>query len=104
MAFEFGMVITLMLLMSPMSSMAHFGTLVLPGFCLARYAVINRDRTVGSLVVCAAILGILSNKDPVGAKAYTALLWCGVVTANTFLLWLGCVIALARAPRGRPPA
>jgi hypothetical protein len=94
--FEFGMVVTLMLLMSPMSSKAHFGTLILPGFCLARYALAHRDRVVGFLVVSAAILGILANKDLVGAAAYTALLWMGAVTIETLLLWLGCVLALAR--------
>ena len=29
-------VLLLMLLLSPMSSKAHFGTLIVPGFCLAR--------------------------------------------------------------------
>ena len=35
-ALECGIVLLLMLLLSPMSSKAHFGTLIVPGFCLAR--------------------------------------------------------------------
>lgn len=95
--FEFGIVITLILLMSPMSSPAHFGTLVLPGLCLARVAFIDRDRTVAALVTASAAIAVLANLDLVGRTVYMALLWSGCLTASTLLLWLGCVLVLARS-------
>jgi hypothetical protein len=94
--FEFGIVVTLMLLVSPMSSKAHFGVLILPAFCLARFAVHNRDRTILALVAAAAALAVACNRDLVGYIAYTSMLWIGTVTLCTLLLWLGCVLALAR--------
>lgn len=99
MVFEFGIVMTLMLLMSPMSSPAHFGTLVLPGLCLARVALIDRDRLIGALVAGAAVVTALCNLDLVGHTVYTTLLWSGALTMVTLLLWLGCVLALV--PRFR---
>jgi hypothetical protein len=94
--FEFGIVMTLMLLMSPMSSPAHFGILVLPGFCLARVALVDRDRWIGALVAAAAAISALCNLDLVGRTVYMTLLWSGALTAVTLLLWLGCVLALVR--------
>jgi hypothetical protein len=96
MAFELGIVMMLMLLMSPMSSPAHFGTLVLPGLCLARVALIDRDRLIGALVAAAAAITALCNLDLVGHTVYMTLLWSGAPTVVTLLLWLGCVLALAR--------
>ncbi len=97
-ALECSIVLLLMLLMSPMSSQAHFVTLILPGFCLARLMLGTRDRMIGSLVIAAAVLATLTNKDPIGAKTYTVLLWSGSVTFSALLLWCGCVIALVRSP------
>lgn len=98
-ALEFGMVVALILLLSPMSSPAHFGTLVLPGFCLARIAMIERDRLITVLVGVAAGITILCNSDLVGRTVYTTLLWAGAMTTVTLLLWLGCAIALVPRPR-----
>ncbi len=95
-AFEFSLVLILMLLLSPMSSISHFDTLLLPAYCLARYGILRRDRPVLVCFAAATILGLLTNKDPVGSDFYTLLLWYGSVTIATLLLWIGCVLVLAR--------
>jgi hypothetical protein len=93
-ALEYGLVLLLMLLLSPMSSKAHFGVLVLPGFCLARAAVAFGGRalwtTLGAAVTCA----VLANKDPLGERLYTLTLWYGNVTWNALFLLIGCGIVL----------
>ena len=43
-ALEYSVVLLLMLLFSPMSSKAHFGVLILPGFCIARVAFDSKRR------------------------------------------------------------
>jgi hypothetical protein len=93
-ALECSAVLLLMLLLSPMSSKAHFGTLVLPGFCLARTAVLTRSRLLGGMVWAAVVLAVLSLKDPLGERLYSVSLWSGVVTWQTLVLLAGCLIAL----------
>jgi hypothetical protein len=96
-ALECSVVLLLMLLLSPMSSKAHFGTLVVPGFCLARAAATSRSRLLGALVLAAVLLGLVSNKDPLGERLYTLSLWYSVVTWQTLVLLVGCLLALRRA-------
>jgi hypothetical protein len=96
-AHEFGIVLTLMLLISPVSSSPHFNTLILPGFCLARLALVSGNRWIWAPLLSAAALTAISNKDLVGDKVYTVVAWVGATTLATILLWLGCVIALMRA-------
>jgi hypothetical protein len=95
-ALECGIVLLLMLLLSPMSSKAHFGTLLVPGFCLARAALGSRSRLLGAVLLGAVLLAVLSNKDPLGERLYTLSLWYGVVTWETLLLLVGCLLALRR--------
>jgi hypothetical protein len=97
-ASEAGIVLLLMLLLSPMSSKAHFGTMIVPGFCLARVALNSRSRVLGVVLVGSILLGLASNKDPLGEKLYTLSLWYGVVTWQTLLLLIGCLIGLRRGP------
>lgn len=98
-ALECSMVLLLMVLLSPMSSKAHFGTLVLPGFCLARAVLHPRSaerhprRLLTGLLVITVGLGLLCNKDPLGERLYTLSLWYGVVTWQTLLLLAGCMLA-----------
>ena len=95
-AYEFSIIMTLMLLMSPMSGRAHFGILILPAFCLTRAALITRDRVLWAVVASAAVIAVFGNKDLVGRVAYEVMLWVGSTTFATLLLWFGCVYALYR--------
>jgi hypothetical protein len=90
-ALECGAVLLLMVLLSPMSSKAHFGTLVLPGFCLARAALRSPSRLVRGFLAGAVVLGLVCNKDPLGERLYTLSLWYGLVTWQTLLLLTGCL-------------
>lgn len=101
-ALECGIVLLLMLLLSPMSSKAHFGTLLVPGYCLARATFNSRSRLLGSLLLVAVLLGLLSNKDPLGERLYTLSLWYGVVTWQSLVLLAGCLLAIARENRKEP--
>jgi hypothetical protein len=92
-ALECGLVLLLMVLLSPMSSKAHFGTLVLPGFCLARMALGTRSPFLKGMLAIVVVLGLLCNKDPLGEKLYTLSLWYGAVTWQTLLLLAGCLFA-----------
>jgi hypothetical protein len=96
---EFGIILCLMLLSSPMSSRAHFATLVLPAFCLARYALRNHDRTISSLLFVAILCG-LANRDLIGNDLSTIALWYGIPTIGTIALWFGCILVLRRVPMG----
>ncbi|HEY8503166.1 MAG TPA: glycosyltransferase family 87 protein, partial [Gemmataceae bacterium] len=70
-AVEMGAVFCLMLLLSPMSSIPHFCTLILPGFCLARRAVYRGGAVVWSLLALAILAALTSNKDLWGGRIYT---------------------------------
>ncbi len=95
---ECSMVLLLMLLLSPMSSKAHFGTLVLPGFCLARAALDRQSmgrqpqQFLKGLLAAAVALGLICNKDPLGEKLYTLSLWYGIVTWQALILLVGCLL------------
>jgi hypothetical protein len=99
-ALEGSAVLLLMLLLSPMSSKAHFGVLILPGFCLARAAVRQRSPLLGGLLLIAVALALLGNKDPLGEKLYTLTLWYGTVMLETLVLLAGCLLLLRK--QGEP--
>jgi hypothetical protein len=90
------MVMILMLLLSPMSGRAHFGTLVLPAFCLARFACLTGNRVILALLAFVVLLVA----PPYGYLApegiHSAVLWGGATTVAAMLLWIGCVIVLWR--------
>jgi hypothetical protein len=96
---EYGVVLALMLLFSPMSSKPHFCTLILPGFCLARLAVTHSHRAASWAVGLAAAAALLSNKNLLGANLYTILLWHGCVTWDATALFAGCLVAHWQARR-----
>ncbi len=93
-ALECGAMLLLMLLLSPMSSLAHFGVLTLPGFCLGRAAVARRDGRVWAILAAAAALAITANKALVGGRVYSLTLWYGSVMGETLILLLGCCLLL----------
>jgi hypothetical protein len=99
---EYGIVLCLMLLLSPMSSAAHFCTLLLPGMGLARRFVVSRDRILLVLLAAALSAAVLSNKDLIGQKFYTMALWGGCVMFNTLFLLVASLRELSRSPALRP--
>jgi hypothetical protein len=103
-AAEFGIVLTLMLLLSPMSSKPHFCTLLVPQLLLARLGWTRRDRLLMSLTVVTAVLGLAANKDVVGRRAYDVLLWNGAVFGSAPLLFVGCCYARWRYAAAAEPA
>jgi alpha-1,2-mannosyltransferase len=100
---EYGIVITMMLLASPMSSPAHFVSLVLPAFALAGNAARTGSLWSWGLLGLAAVIGAFAHKDLLG-NLYGVLLWYGSLTWMTLALWLGAVIALFRASSAVPSA
>jgi hypothetical protein len=99
---EYGIVLCLMLLLSPMSSAAHFCTLLLPGMCLARRLAVSRDRILLVLLAAALTAAVLSNKDLIGQKLYTTALWGGCVMFNTLFLLAASLRELSRSPALEP--
>jgi hypothetical protein len=101
---ECSVVLLLMLLLSPMSSIAHFATLVLPGLLLARRAASSGRWPLWIAPAGAAVLALSASKDLLRERAYTVLLWGGSVTAETILLLAGCVCALHAQRKQAGPA
>jgi hypothetical protein len=89
-----GVVCILMLLLSPMSGKAHFGLLILPGFCLARLAIVERNRSA-IIVLGLSVPLILSGRLLTGKPGLYAL-WWGSVTWHAMLMLAGCLLALRR--------
>jgi type IV secretory pathway VirB3-like protein len=101
-ALEFSLVLILMVLLSPQSSKPHFCILLLPAFCLARIAVVQRSRLLLALLSAAAACGLIANKDLVGEQIYDWVLWHGLITLATLLLFAGCSWTLLRSRRAAP--
>lgn len=91
-ALEASMILCAMLLLSPMSSKAHFGILILPAFCLARMLESRQKALAIFFLAIPLLMGILLNKDLSGANTYTLLLWVAGVTWSTISLFLGIAI------------
>ena len=98
-ALEYGVVLLLMLLCSPMSSKPHFCTVLLPAFCLARLAVGRRDRWLALVLAGAIVLGSLATKGLCGGDAAALALWFGNVMWMALFLLAGCAHALVNEHR-----
>lgn len=97
---ECGIVLLLMVLLSPNSSRAHFCVMLLPAFCIGRLAFGEKSRWLTALLIAAAICSTLSIHIRLNATlaAEQILLWIGVVMfAAIFLLWAS-IIALIHPP------
>jgi hypothetical protein len=90
----FCLVLILMPLLSPHSSKPHFCTFVLPGFCLARAALVWPNRWLLLCVLATAICAALPHKALVGAYLYDQMLWYGLPTLGGLFLFAGCCLAL----------
>jgi hypothetical protein len=95
---EISLVLLLMLLLSPNSSPAHFGLMLLPAFCMARIAVVERNRVAWALISAATIATLVSHNTPGLRGLYLVTLWSGAVTLAAVLLLAGCVIGLLSRP------
>ena len=96
-ACEGGMVVAGMLLFSPMSSPAHFGLLLVPGFLFARLALVEGRRALWLPLAVLLLGAAFANKDLWGARLYTLGLWYGSTTMAAVAALLGCWYLLATA-------
>jgi hypothetical protein len=98
---EFSIVFMLMLLLSPMSSKAHFSTLLVPGFCLARAAWELHSRALLAWLILANVVGALA-LNWLGRVMSGLGLYYGAYTMKTLLLLAGCCVALLLLRRKAP--
>jgi hypothetical protein len=99
-ALHFGLVLILMVLLSPHSSKPHFCTLLLPGFCVARAALQGPNRRLLGVLITALLLALSSNQDLVGEWLYSWTKWYGSLAGSALLLYAAsCWILLTQ--RGR---
>jgi Glycosyltransferase family 87 len=90
---EYSMVLLLMLLLSPMSSKAHFCTLLLPGFAVARAARELRSVSIAIWFVAANLIGFLALAW-FGKFTAQVSLYYGAVSIKALLLLIACGRAL----------
>jgi hypothetical protein len=93
---EFGMVLILMVLLSPHSSKPHFCTLFLPGFCVARAALSGPNRRLLTLLLIALACALASNCDLVGSWVYSWAKWHGSLAWCAGLLYAGSCWVLVK--------
>lgn len=96
---ECGIVFALMLLLSPMSSIPHSCTMLVPGFAVARLAVVGRSRVAAGILGLMIVTALSSNKDLLGPKVYTLGLWYGGVMGLAAGAYTGGVQGLLAAGR-----
>ena len=87
---QYGMVLILMVLLSPHSSKPHFCTLLLPGFCVARAALHWPNRRLLALLGAALACAMISNCDLVGDWLYSWGKWYGSLAWCSVFLFAGC--------------
>ena len=93
---ECALIICGMLLLSPMSSKAHFFLLILPAAIIVRHYVWkNKDIWLTIIFVVVFLYGTMTVKDLIGTKAGHAVLATGSVTWCTLLIMLGVWRVLA---------
>jgi len=95
-ALEFSIIFLLMLLLSPNSSRAHFGIMILPAFCLGRIALTRHRRAAWTLFLLAAFVSLISYNTSFNIF-FTPALWAGAVSLVTLLLLAGCIMGLLDA-------
>jgi hypothetical protein len=104
---EFGAVMLLLLLVSPMSSRSLFCMMLLPAFCIARAAIYRRDWIAWTSIIVAGLASILSLNLWFASTFSHETLWLGLPTIDVMTLFLGSVWLLrpkehaAAQPAGR---
>ncbi len=94
-----------MLLLSPASSKGHFVVILIPAFCLARLAILDRDRIATATMAVAVLCAVASHRTLVGTTIGDPAQWAGAITVMAVALLLGCALAGRRDPSlapGRP--
>jgi hypothetical protein len=99
--FEIGMILCLMVLLSPVSSKPHFSILLLPAWTVAREALLRRDPLLCAATFASVLMGLTANKDLVGAAIYDAAKWSGVITWQSLLLFAASVRAQSLVTNGQ---
>ncbi|MEZ6073876.1 MAG: glycosyltransferase family 87 protein [Pirellulales bacterium] len=95
-AAEIGAVCALMLLLSPMSSKAHYVILLLPSLLLVRAAVERPTAGNVAWLVALAVTGLLTSKGFVGRTAGDWALVIGMPTFYAATCWVGMLSIIAR--------
>tara|TARA_R110002073_G_scaffold7463_6_gene42503 strand:- start:1837 stop:2901 length:1065 start_codon:yes stop_codon:yes gene_type:complete len=86
---QFSAVLCGMVLLSPMSSKAHFCVLLLPAAIISWDAMVNRNRLSIGAIIVVFCLGTLTSKDLVGRELGNQLLGYGTAT------WLALALLIA---------
>jgi hypothetical protein len=92
---ECSIVLAGMLLLSPMSSVPHFATMLLPGWLMARAVVVQKRWELLPFLLAMLCGSLASNKDLLGRSLYTQGLWYGSVMWLAVAAFLGSFVALA---------
>ncbi|HZZ79918.1 MAG TPA: glycosyltransferase family 87 protein [Gemmataceae bacterium] len=107
---HFGIILILMVLLSPHSSKPHFCTLLFPGFCVARAALVGSRRGLLIVLIAAVACALASNEDLVGEWLYSWSKWYGslagcallLMAGSGYLLWMRGALSVDRATDIRP--
>jgi hypothetical protein len=92
-AIEASLVLTLIVLVSPMSSKPHFASMLLPGWVLARGAIEREYRSSAGWLML-ALFGLNLGWNFWGNDVEFFALWIGAVTLGTAALWAGLLVLL----------
>ncbi len=96
---EAGAVVCGMVLLSPMSSKAHFCVLLLPiAFCVAEHFFRRRSLPAIVCLTIALVMGLASMKGLVGGELGNEMLAFGAVAWTAFAVLLASVAVLVRRP------
>lgn len=95
-ALEAGAVMSLMLLVSPMTSKAHFVVLLLPILALVRWTIIDENRSGRWILAALLAAGFCTSRDIVGRSATDLLHMLGAPTLFLLLTLAGCCHAITR--------
>ena len=87
---ECSMFFILTLLLSPMTSRAHFGILILPAFCLCRDAIYSGDKFSWTLVILALVFSVSSLSIGSDKTFVEMSFWLGSVMFCAVFLLIGC--------------
>lgn len=96
---EAGAIVTLMLLLSPMSGKAHYAVLFLPIFLICRLHSEQRGMGIRVVAIALWLTGPLVAKDLLGKSLGDLLLAWGVTTWFAIVCLLGMGLAMARCRR-----